>query len=677
MKIMNIKNLLICIMFFSNVTYSQVKDSWTSFSQSEEVDFLLPFFIEDNILWGSHDQKLAKYDLGVKRIEKFSGIDQNIFCGLSDGVTKYFFTKQDIQKVNGKETESVSYPLDFSSSGSNKAVLANGVLWIVQQDQLLRLSSGGWEKFYVKDIYQAVLPQEAEKLNSLGPNVWSEIKITDATVDNMNNISILIGNKILKFSDEKWSLTPFTITFVPFAVLQQYNNTFVFDQLGNIWCVGASPLDQKLKLYKITDKEVMEMELPAISPSHDNGGSLSITSITLDDAGGVWISLKPFWDQRAKGLVYYKAGKWSVFNEENSQLPDNIVLNVIPIKDNSVFISTAKGIAIFNGNEIISDSKKISSIVPLHEPYRVYDIFIDDSRGTWMATNEGLLEFKDNAWFHHVKENVRGYESLSVSASDNQFRRVLIDVNNLIWASDHTGVNSFDGESWNVYYNEIASITGIHHSSGDDAEEADGMYSVEVSSDDSHLFQDINDIATDNNGNMWAAVSSGALIKYSKEGWKLIKKVEKISCFAVDEKNNLWIGADKELMLFNGKEWINYNNFRNGAIKEIKMDLSGNACILTSNALLSFDGNTFEEIKDSKKMLSNKKVNCFVVDKRNYFFIGTDAGLFFYDGKIWIEYNIENSGILSNNVLSIAVDSEGQVWVGTDKGLCQFSLMKK
>ncbi|MAO71077.1 MAG: hypothetical protein CMD02_01030 [Flavobacteriales bacterium] len=104
-----------------------------------------------------------------------------------------------------------------------------------------------------------------------------------------------------------------------------------------------------------------------------------------------------------------------------------------------------------------------------------------------------------------------------------------------------------------------------------------------------------------------------------------------VECIDVDTEDNIWIGTSMGVQMFDGQNWILYDD-------------------------ISYPGLVSNNIK-AIKTVSNGDI-----------WVGTDFGVSRFDGLDWITYNSSN-GLSNNQVYSIDEDSFGNIWIGTHSGV--------
>jgi len=259
----------------------------------------------------------------------------------------------------------------------------------------------------------------------------------------------------------------------------------------------------------------------------------------------------------------------------------------------------------------------------------------------------------------------------------------------------------------------------------------DGLYIVTENSFtkiDNEYFNGkrINDIISDQNGNVWFAVSETGLVQLKRNGKEvysvpdfnsLLKGYEVRSLF-MDERYGILIGTkESSLFIWNEKKLSHFNSengLKGGTINCITRDHSGKIWMGTSgNGLIGFYSRAFtyfssfdglgngdifsilvddtkkvwaasygtgvfcydgDKVKlyDEKSGLINRSVRQMVEDDNGNIWMATKGGLAKFDGNRFINYTV-NDGLPGDNLRAVAIDNDGNIWVGTNgQGAAKF-----
>ena len=185
---------------------------------------------------------------------------------------------------------------------------------------------------------------------------------------------------------------------------------------------------------------------------------------------------------------------------------------------------------------------------------------------------------------------------------------------NIAWscATDtYRGVAKFNGMNWTTY----TTAQGLIHN-------------------------EINDIAIDAQGNVWACSrplfieGPGGVNKFDGTGWTSYNTSDGlaspyVSSVEIDSKGNKWFGTTKGVNKFDDVTWTTY---------------------------------------DSSDGLSSNYIYAIAEDNNQALWFATGNGLSIYDGTAWQTFTTKD-GLSSKTVRSIMIDSEGNTWAGTDGGV--------
>lgn len=141
-----------------------------------------------------------------------------------------------------------------------------------------------------------------------------------------------------------------------------------------------------------------------------------------------------------------------------------------------------------------------------------------------------------------------------------------------------------------------------------------------------------------------------------------------VYCSVFDTLGNLWLGTQKGLIQFNGKNYYKYTikqGLLANKIIKLQCDLHGNIWILTDFGISKFDGTKFYHFKQVGKYCNN-----LYIDKNGIIWVCTEDKLLKLDGDNYTEYRIthqvkyENSTYESHEIYSVYMDSKNKLWIG-------------
>ena len=123
-----------------------------------------------------------------------------------------------------------------------------------------------------------------------------------------------------------------------------------------------------------------------------------IKSIFTDNDNNIWVGTN-------RGVYKYNLHEFTLFDDENSGLPGNIVYSIFKDVSNNIWFGTNKGLAKFsesnNSWEVYDDE---NSGIPYKKTYAMtYD---ETNNYYWIGTKKGLAKFDGNEeWFVYDEEN--------------------------------------------------------------------------------------------------------------------------------------------------------------------------------------------------------------------------------------------------------------------------------
>ncbi len=259
---------------------------------------------------------------------------------------------------------------------------------------------------------------------------------------------------------------------------------------------------------------------------------------------------------------------------------------------------------------------------------QVNSIAADAQGNFWFGTADGVSEFNGTNWIT--------YTSANGLASDNVLS-VAIDSHGNKWFCTSGGISKFDGVNWSTYMND--------------------MY--------------IKTLTVDGIGNIWFGTLGYGVIKFDGTNWTtytdnnsgLINNT--INSIAIDANNNVWIGTNGGVSVFNGTTWNSYtssNGLVNNYINAISIDLQGDIWFGTLSGVSEFNGTNWMNYTTSNGLITNY-ITSIAVDSIGNLYFGTLAyGVMQFDGTNWTNYNPSN-GLVNNSVFAITINN-GILWFG-------------
>jgi two-component sensor histidine kinase/ligand-binding sensor domain-containing protein len=186
---------------------------------------------------------------------------------------------------------------------------------------------------------------------------------------------------------------------------------------------------------------------------------------------------------------------------------------------------------------------------------------------------------------------------------------------------------------------------------------------------------EINCIYEDSRGYLWMGTSGGGINRFDGSSFKSYELKDGvcsqiISAVTEDPKGNLWIGGKQgALCTFDGKVFTKIENedkeaLRDG-IKFISVDDNENIIIGKDHGLFLYNGKGLEPIAVTDDTIKNYTINCFKKDSRNIIWIGTSKGVLVLKNESLLR--ISGLDLDQNmNITSITEDVYGNLWVIKD-----------
>jgi len=320
-----------------------------------------------------------------------------------------------------------------------------------------------------------------------------------------------------------------------------------------------------------------------------------------------------------KGTDKEKLSKdWTVFTQQNSELPWDMTRAVANDLDNNIWIGTDNGIVkINNGKWEHFNSKNTLISSPAYnknETQSVRDLEVDKNNNKWFVAGWDVYRYDNKNWTKYD----------SINSPINWARKIFVDHSNNVWFTSWNGVAKFDGKNWSVINKHNSSLP---------TDKTLGVY-------------------VDKKDRIWIGTFEGNVIiengvtKLLNEKNSPLSKAY-ISKIYEDKKGNLWFDL--------------YN------------DKSDDAGIY----VLDLQQKWTRINHPNRKMFSENTINDFYLDEENQLLWITlnGVGVLSYDtnSKKWETYTNENSNIPSIHCERITKDKDGLIWIATYAGVIKLN----
>ena len=436
--------------------------------------------------------------------------------------------------------------------------------------------------------------------------------------------------------------------------------------------------------------------------SEDGLSQSTVETIYQDSKGYIWIGTNDGLD-RYNGYEFkqYKYNK----NDKNS-IANNYIIDIMEDKDGYIWISTINGLS-----RIDTDNDEIKNYSS------------DKNNGN--LSDENLWQIIYTSEDKFLVSSVNGLNLYN--QEKDSFDRVLSDEDELPSQFIYSLKEDSNGHIW------VGTDKGLV--------ELDKNLKLVNSYQDSIGESEIYNLYEDLNKNLWVCTVDKGLFRINLNDKSIKNYKSSESKFSLpsntvrdvinNSKNELWIGTDKGLCLFNyeTEEFVRYskkayesNTLVDNSIFCLFKDRSGLIWVGTYRGISAFNPNTkFQHYKSDKEdsnsisgdviqgiykdddnlvwmgtsedginIMNGKAVEYLntgnsklcsnaiqdITGYKEKIFIGTNDGLSVLD-KSSENYTIANytekDGLPSNKIRSLFVDSKGQLWIGTNKGLALYS----
>ena len=183
----------------------------------------------------------------------------------------------------------------------------------------------------------------------------------------------------------------------------------------------------------------------------------------------------------------------------------------------------------------------------------------------------------------------------------------------------------------------------------------------------------INVIVPIKGGKMWVGTNNGACCyqagSWTKYGVEQGLCGPKVRGITIDNNNVLWFGTDKGISSFDGTKWTAYtmnNGLSWNDTKAIACDPRTNIiwAAVGEKDVNSYNGKEWKQYME----VVEGAIKCIMADTQSRIWLGTSSGLVKFNGEEWVA-DQQKIGIPAKSVTQMHCDEQGNLWFGMEKGV--------
>lgn len=171
-----------------------------------------------------------------------------------------------------------------------------------------------------------------------------------------------------------------------------------------------------------------------------------------NETGDVWIGTL------GGGLNRWSSGKFEVFNQFNSGLPNDLVYNVV-CDGRDIWMATAGGAGHYDRYlkkwEIFTEIN-----APMHEPW-TYALCVGAGKVFIAAWGGGVIEYdKETKHFRDYKDP-DGFMEIDLQPDDGIIHDITTSTayaNGILWVSTYFGLSKYDGKYWKGFFDHDSGL---------------------------------------------------------------------------------------------------------------------------------------------------------------------------------------------------------------------------
>ena len=420
---------------------------------------------------------------------------------------------------------------------------------------------------------------------------------------------------------------------------------------------------------------------------YDNGGMIKeynlsnysgdskVTSIAATASKEAWIGT-------LKGLFKIK-GETITKAKNHGQLPSNVIKSLFLDKDQNLWVGTDKGLYNYNGNKF-TQIKSSSDSENQIEDQKVYSIGLTEDRKYFIGTFGGGLFFYDPYSFRNLT-NKNIFKGTTV-------RSISKEKNNNVWLGTDDGLVHLKGEKIIKLINKNDGlpsniILDLHHTERDmlwiattkgfskykngrmqSFTSKDGLPSNMVTT----IFSDKDEI-------IWLGSDGSGVAAYKNDDFYNYSMADGLA------SNNVYdiIQSTKGLIYFacygggisvwDGKRFTDlYGELPDKRIFSLALDLDQNLWLGMESGVAVYNGESIKTFTKSDGLAHNETRVLEVDDKGRIWAGSFGGGVSCYDNGLWISLN-EKDGLVSNTIGSIASLENGAMIFGGKEGISYYN----
>jgi len=177
-----------------------------------------------------------------------------------------------------------------------------------------------------------------------------------------------------------------------------------------------------------------------------------IVSVDVCEAtGDIWIGT-------LGGLARWSAGKFEIFNQFNSGLPNDLVYNVV-CDGRDIWMATAGGAGHYDTYkkewEIFTEMN-----APMHEPW-TYALCVGDGKVYIAAWGGGVIEYDKTTKKFRDYVDPDGFMEIDLQPDDGVIHDITTATayaNGILWVSTYFGLSRYDGKYWKGYFDHDSGL---------------------------------------------------------------------------------------------------------------------------------------------------------------------------------------------------------------------------